>query len=298
MGSRGQETTIPDTVLAGPSGAGSTLAIRWVFPSDDGLLTRLEPGTTTLGRDPACTGALPSASVSRRHAEIRWAAGGTPLLLDLNSTNGVFVNGQRGQERQPRRARCGPPRRLGGDRRLAGGQRLRALELSRADGGVLGRADPAGGAGAGQAGRRLGPADDHRGRDRRRQGGGGPRHPRLERPVGGVRGAQLRRAPRGARRGGAVRLSQGGLHRRRARQPPATCARPRGGRCSSTRSPSCRCRSRPSCCAPSSSASSARSASRRRSPSTCASWPPRRARWGWRSPRNASAAICWRGSAA
>jgi len=94
MGSRGQDTTIPDTVLAGPRGAGRTLAIRWVFPSDDGLLTRLEPGTTTLGRDPACTGALPSASVSRRHAEIRWAAGGTPLLLDLNSTNGVFVNGR------------------------------------------------------------------------------------------------------------------------------------------------------------------------------------------------------------
>ena len=94
MGSRGQQTTIPDTVLVDPSGAGSTMAIRWVFPSDDGLLTRLEPGTTTLGRDPGCTAALPSASVSRRHAEIRWAVGGTPLLLDLNSTNGVFVNGQ------------------------------------------------------------------------------------------------------------------------------------------------------------------------------------------------------------
>ena len=94
MGSRGQETTIPDTVLAGPSGARSTMAIRWVSPSDDGLLTRLEPGTTTLGRDPRCTAALPSSSVSRRHAEIRWEVGGTPLLLDLNSTNGVFVNGQ------------------------------------------------------------------------------------------------------------------------------------------------------------------------------------------------------------
>ena len=43
MGSRGQDTTIPDTVLEGPSGAASTLAIRWVFPSEEGLLTRLEP---------------------------------------------------------------------------------------------------------------------------------------------------------------------------------------------------------------------------------------------------------------
>jgi len=94
MGSRVQDTTIRDSVMADPGGAGSTLAIRWVFPSDDGLLTRLEPGTTTLGRDPVCTATLPSASISRRHAEIRWAVGGTPLLLDLNSTNGVFVNGQ------------------------------------------------------------------------------------------------------------------------------------------------------------------------------------------------------------
>ncbi len=94
MGSRGPDTTIPDTVLEGPRGAGSALAIRWVSPSEDGMLTRLEPGTTTLGRDPGCVATLPSASVSRRHAEIRWAPGGTALLLDLNSTNGVFVNGQ------------------------------------------------------------------------------------------------------------------------------------------------------------------------------------------------------------
>jgi Sigma-54 interaction domain/FHA domain len=93
MGTKGQETTIPDTVLAGPSGVGTTLAIRWIFPSDEGPLTHIRPGTTTLGRDPTSTGALPSASVSRRHAEIRWTVGGTPLLLDLNSTNGVFVNG-------------------------------------------------------------------------------------------------------------------------------------------------------------------------------------------------------------
>jgi transcriptional regulator of acetoin/glycerol metabolism len=89
----GGDTTIPDAVLEGPSGAGPTLAIRWIFPSEEGSLTRLQPGTTTLGRDPASACALPSASISRRHAEIRWSAGGTPLLLDLNSTNGVFVNG-------------------------------------------------------------------------------------------------------------------------------------------------------------------------------------------------------------
>ena len=93
MGTRGQDTTTPNTVPVGAGGGERSIAIRWVFPTD-GSLTRLIPGSTTFGRDPDCTVSLPSASVSRRHAEIRWTPGGTPLLLDLNSTNHVFVNGQ------------------------------------------------------------------------------------------------------------------------------------------------------------------------------------------------------------
>jgi transcriptional regulator with AAA-type ATPase domain len=93
MGTRGQDTTMPDTVLEGRSDGKRTLAIHWVFPTE-GTLTRLQPGSTIFGRDADCTVPLVSASVSRRHAEIRWTPGGTPLLLDLNSTNHVFVNGQ------------------------------------------------------------------------------------------------------------------------------------------------------------------------------------------------------------
>jgi two-component system response regulator FlrC len=93
MGPRGKDTTVPDTELGGQRAHRTTTCIRWVFPGDDGLLTRLQPGTTIIGRDPDCTVELPSSSVSRRHAELRWTPGGTPLLLDLNSTNGVFVNG-------------------------------------------------------------------------------------------------------------------------------------------------------------------------------------------------------------
>jgi transcriptional regulator of acetoin/glycerol metabolism len=93
MVTRGQDTTTPDTVLEGGSGGEGTVGIRWVFPTE-GTVTRLHPGSTTFGRDPECTVPLPSASVSRRHAEIRWTPGGTPLLLDLNSTNHVYVNGQ------------------------------------------------------------------------------------------------------------------------------------------------------------------------------------------------------------
>ena len=49
---------------------------------------------TQFGRDPDCAGCLPSASVSRVHAEIRWTPGSVPMLRDLGSTNGVFLNGR------------------------------------------------------------------------------------------------------------------------------------------------------------------------------------------------------------
>ena len=88
------ETTIPDPAVGGPS-ASVGLALRWVFPSSEGSITRLETGTTQFGRDESCAGCLPSASVSRTHAEIRWMPRGVPMLRDLDSTNGVFVNGRR-----------------------------------------------------------------------------------------------------------------------------------------------------------------------------------------------------------
>jgi len=88
------ETTIPDAVVGGATGSAG-LAIRWVFPPDAPGAAPLETGTTQYGRDASCAGCLPSASVSRTHAEIRWAARQVPMLHDLDSTNGVFVNGRR-----------------------------------------------------------------------------------------------------------------------------------------------------------------------------------------------------------
>src|SRR5205814_7980934 len=81
------EKTVPDAVVAGSSGPAG-LAIRWVFPSSDGSITPLEGGATLFGRDSTCAGCMPSASVSRTHAEIRWAPGSVPMLRDLDSTNG------------------------------------------------------------------------------------------------------------------------------------------------------------------------------------------------------------------
>jgi DNA-binding NtrC family response regulator len=94
LGSMALETTIPDPAFDGPR-ASAGLAVRWVFPSSDGSVTRLQAGLTQFGRDASCAGCLPSASVSRVHAEIRWAPRGVPMLRDLDSTNGVFVNGRR-----------------------------------------------------------------------------------------------------------------------------------------------------------------------------------------------------------
>jgi len=88
------ETTIPDAVVGGSS-ASTGLAIRWVFPSSEGSITQLGSGATLFGRDASCAGCLPSASVSRTHAEIRWVPGSAPMLRDLDSTNGVFINGRR-----------------------------------------------------------------------------------------------------------------------------------------------------------------------------------------------------------
>ena len=65
-----------------------------MFPPDDGTATILKPGETVLGRDSACAGYLPSASVSRRHAEVRWQPGAAPMLRDVASRNGVFLNGR------------------------------------------------------------------------------------------------------------------------------------------------------------------------------------------------------------
>ena len=94
LGAMALETTIPDPDVDGPR-ASAGLAVRWVFPSSDGSVTRLQSGLTQFGRDTSCAGCLPSASVSRVHAEIRWAPRGIPMLRDLGSTNGVFLNGRR-----------------------------------------------------------------------------------------------------------------------------------------------------------------------------------------------------------
>ncbi|HEY7725495.1 MAG TPA: FHA domain-containing protein [Anaeromyxobacteraceae bacterium] len=77
----------------------------------------------TLGRGGQATLQLPDALASRLHARVRRAPGGIEVQ-DLESKNGVAVNGRR-LRRRPRRLRPGD--------RLAVGRTLLALEVLSAD---------------------------------------------------------------------------------------------------------------------------------------------------------------------
>jgi len=73
---------------------------------------RLYRGTTRIGRDPDNELIAATAQVSRHHAEIRFD-GTCWNLVDLQSTNGTFVNSQRIWPGQPRRLQPGDVVRFG-----------------------------------------------------------------------------------------------------------------------------------------------------------------------------------------
>ncbi len=77
-----------------------------------GQVFRLYRGTTRVGRDPDNELIAATAQVSRHHAEIRFD--GTHWnLVDLQSTNGTFVNSQRIWPGQPHRLQPGDVVRFG-----------------------------------------------------------------------------------------------------------------------------------------------------------------------------------------
>ena len=62
----------------------------------------LSQGDNVIGRDPHCSVWLDHSGVSRRHARIRIASGSdSPLLDDLESTNGTFVGRRRVEAQTP-----------------------------------------------------------------------------------------------------------------------------------------------------------------------------------------------------
>ena len=48
-----------------------------------------------IGRDQLCDIFVPDPHISRKHASIDLVSDGTMTLIDLGSTNGVVVNGER-----------------------------------------------------------------------------------------------------------------------------------------------------------------------------------------------------------
>ncbi len=73
---------------------------RLVVMTDDkpGQEHVLKPGITTLGRSPKTDIQVPFSEVSRKHAEVVWEADGF-VVLDLDSENGVFLNGEKVKKR-------------------------------------------------------------------------------------------------------------------------------------------------------------------------------------------------------
>jgi hypothetical protein len=60
----------------------------------NGTKHELDDGTATIGRSKDCDIQLPDPNVSRRHAEVR-QEGAAYWIVDLDSTNGMEVNGRR-----------------------------------------------------------------------------------------------------------------------------------------------------------------------------------------------------------
>jgi FHA domain/Domain of unknown function (DUF1707) len=75
----------PWTVRLPRAGVAAQPSLRVALP---------DTGTVVVGRSSACDVKLPEATVSRRHVELR-AVGESWLAVDLGSTNGTWLLGQR-----------------------------------------------------------------------------------------------------------------------------------------------------------------------------------------------------------
>ncbi len=65
-----------------------------IYLRSNGQDLALETGNYVIGRSPLCNIVIDGPLISRRHAELR-VAGDTAIVKDLDSANGVLVNGQR-----------------------------------------------------------------------------------------------------------------------------------------------------------------------------------------------------------
>jgi pSer/pThr/pTyr-binding forkhead associated (FHA) protein len=75
----------------------SLLVIHAADEAEKGRTFRLGDEDATLGRDEASTVVVASDQASRRHARI-FVSGGVHVLVDLDSTNGTYLNSKLVQE--------------------------------------------------------------------------------------------------------------------------------------------------------------------------------------------------------
>jgi hypothetical protein len=107
MGPVHVEIEASDSVRAGTfavvsrmkEGPGGTGAGSLVLPNGERIV--LGEHTLSIGRLPECDVVIPDSRVSRRHAEIRPTVDGF-VFVDLGSTNGSKVNGERSAQRELR----------------------------------------------------------------------------------------------------------------------------------------------------------------------------------------------------
>ena len=93
----GNHTTLPDSTARSTLRPNAIFAVRWVFPAPDGPLTSVVGERTVLGRGDDCQTVLAGSGISRYHAEMM-RMGPVALVRDLDSMNGLFVNGRRVKE--------------------------------------------------------------------------------------------------------------------------------------------------------------------------------------------------------
>jgi transcriptional regulator with AAA-type ATPase domain len=84
-------TTQPSASTGQDRSAGRVTHLSWVFPSP---LSTNVTGRQVIGREESCEIVLRGTEISRRHAEL-WVDGPVVAIRDLQSRNGVFVNGAR-----------------------------------------------------------------------------------------------------------------------------------------------------------------------------------------------------------
>jgi transcriptional regulator of acetoin/glycerol metabolism len=92
-------TTVPDSNARSTLRPNAVLAVRWLFPAPQGPLTSLIPAgdRAVIGRGDDCQTVLAGSGISRYHAELT-RLGPVAMVRDLDSMNGVFVNGRRVKE--------------------------------------------------------------------------------------------------------------------------------------------------------------------------------------------------------